>query len=357
MSIGRVRLPAPGMSVSMQVWSASVAAPDRLANEDHAFRFGPLVGVLDGATVPEGFETGCVHGPAWYVQRLAARLAVADADRPVAALAGNLAAAILAVRADHDGRCDLDHPGTPSATVCLLRHSGDRVDYLVLCDSPLVIDCGGQVRVISDDRLATAAAEIRATAAAATSTGGRTDPAASFQRAVTLQRRLMNQTPGYWVAAADPDAAFHAVTGSLPLHGPDRIRRAALLSDGASRAVEEFGLCDWRGLLDLVTERGPEELIRRVRRAEYAGAATSASHAPRFKRHDDATATLCVFTPEQRPEQPGRPGQSAGPARPDGGGPDEEGPDRGGVDRGGVDRPEEPDGGGPGRAGGEDFGS
>lgn len=314
-----IRQPAPGMETSMQVWSASVAAPGRPENEDHVFRLGPLVGVLDGATVPEGFETGCEHGPAWYVRRLAARLAVAAADRPVAALAGNLAAAILAVRADHGNRCDLDHPGTPSATVCLLRHSGDRVDYLVLCDSPLVVDCGAEVRVISDDRLARSAAEVRATARTVTSAGGRVDPVTSFRRAVTLQRRRMNQTHGYWVAAADPDAAYHAVTGSLPLHGADRVRRAALLTDGATRAVEEFGLCDWRGLLDTLSEQGPDELIRRVRRAESAAGSAAGSAAPastgpvpRFKRHDDATALLCAFTPEC-------------PAGPDGGGPDRTG--------------------------------
>lgn len=312
-----IRPPAPGMSASMQVWSASSAAPGRPMNEDHAFQFGPLVGVLDGATVPEGFETGCVHGPAWYVRRLAARLAVAEAERPAAALTGNLAAAILAVRADHDGRCDLDHPGTPSATVCLLRHSGDQAEYLVLCDSPLVIDCG-DVRVISDDRLAHAVAEVRATAGTATSGGGRIDPATSFQRAVTLQRRQMNQTHGYWVAAADPDAAFHAVTGSVPLHGPYRVRRAALLTDGAARAVDPFALCDWRGLLDLLTERGPQELIRRVRRAEYADTAPTTRQAPRFKRHDDATATLCVFSPEGSEYAPDRRSPRPGSEEPDG---------------------------------------
>ncbi|MEE3918739.1 hypothetical protein V2I01_10600 [Micromonospora sp. BRA006-A] len=43
--------------------SASDPAPGRPENEDVVFRFGPLVGVLDGATVPEGFDTGCAHGP------------------------------------------------------------------------------------------------------------------------------------------------------------------------------------------------------------------------------------------------------------------------------------------------------
>ena len=275
----------------MRVSTASEAAPDRTENEDHIFQYGRLVGVLDGATIPDGFETGCVHGTAWYVRQLAARIALAAAERPCAALAGNLAAAILAVRADHGDRCDLDHPGTPSSTVCLLRPGDDHVDYLVLCDSPLVVDLGGRVEVIADDRLQSAMAELRRTALSVAAGGGGADPSTRFRRSVTLQRQQMNQTHGYWVAAANPDAAFHALTGTLPLSGANRIRRAALLTDGASDAVDEFALFDWRGLLDLLGTAGPDELIRRVRAAEVAGESTRRRH----KAYDDASVAFCRF--------------------------------------------------------------
>ncbi|WP_346539625.1 hypothetical protein [Micromonospora sp. DPT] len=273
----------------MRVRSASVAAPGRPENEDAVFRFGPLVGVLDGATVPEGFDTGCVHGPAWFVRHLAARIGLAVAARPAATLVSSLAAALLAVRADHGDACDLDHPGTPSATVCLLREGGDEVDYLVLCDSPLVLDVGGRVEVISDDRLDDALADLRRIVAGLPA--GEVDAETRFRQAVQVQRERMNRTHGYWVAATDPDAAYHAVTGTLPLRGPDAVRRAVLLSDGASSAVEQFGLFDWAGLLDLVTTQGPGALIDRVRAAER-------DHPERLRRHkraDDASAVLCEF--------------------------------------------------------------
>jgi hypothetical protein len=275
----------------MQVWSASEPAPGRLENEDLVFQHGDLVGVLDGATVPDGFDTGCVHGPVWYVRHLAARLALAAAARPTATLSSHLAAAILAVRSDHADQCDLDHPGTPSSTVCLLRRAGDHVDYLVLCDSPLVVDLSDRVEVVTDERLTVASAQVRQTAAALS--GPDVDPATAFRRATEVQRRAMNQTHGYWVAAANPDAAFHALTGDLPLFGPQRVRRAALLSDGAASAVARFGLFEWRELLDLVGRDGPGELLRRVRAAEQANGAT------RFKRHDDASAVLCRFADER----------------------------------------------------------
>ncbi|MFG1950541.1 hypothetical protein [Micromonospora sp. NPDC048830] len=275
----------------MRVRSASAPAPGRAVNEDLVLRYGPVVGVLDGATVPEGFDTGCVHGPGWYVRHLAARIGLAVAARPAATLMSSLAAAILAVRADHGGGCDLDHPGTPSATVCLLRESGDEVDWLVLCDSPLVLDVGGRVDVVSDDRLETAMADLRRMAAAVPT--GDADPATRFRRSVAVQRERMNRTHGYWVAAADPDAAYHAVTGTVPLRGPAGLRRAALLTDGASCAVEQFGLLDWAGLLDLVTAEGPEALIGLVRAAER----DRPDLLRRQKATDDASVVLCEFEP------------------------------------------------------------
>ncbi|WP_436970915.1 hypothetical protein [Micromonospora coxensis] len=277
-----------GEASTMRVRSASTAAPGRLENEDVVFRFGPLVGVLDGATVPDGFDTGCVHGPAWFVRHLAARIGLAVAARPAATLVSSLAAALLAVRADHGDSCDLDHPGTPSATVCLLREGVDEIDYLVLCDSPLVLDVGGRVEVVSDDRLDVAMADLRRIAAGLPADA---DPQTRFRQAVSVQRERMNRTHGYWVAATDPDAAYHAVAGTLPLRGPNAVRRAVLLSDGASCAVEQFGLFDWAGLLDLVTAEGPGALIDRVRAAERE----QPDRLRRHKRADDASAVLCEF--------------------------------------------------------------
>jgi hypothetical protein len=98
---------------------------------------------------------------------------------------------------------------------------------------------------------------------------------------------------GYWIAAADPSAAHHAITGSVPQSGGQPIRRAALLTDGAADAVERYHLLDWRGLLDLADAQGPEEIIRQVRAAERCDAA--GQQRPRYKRHDDATIALCTF--------------------------------------------------------------
>jgi hypothetical protein len=280
----------------MEVRLASVGAPDRPVNEDFGFVLPRLVGVFDGVTAPAGVETGCVHGPAWYVRHLATHLERRYVVAPHSPLSDLLAEAIDHTRADHEGRCDLEHPSTPASTVSLLRETADTVEYLVLCDSPLVVEHGDQVEVISDDRHAVAVAQIRAEALATHASIGSPDHAEQVRRVVVKQQEHTNQPGGYWIAAADPSAAHEAITGVRPLRGTDRVRRAALLTDGASCAVEEFELFGWRDLLAVLTDEGPLALIERVRAAELAD---HNGHArPRYKLHDDATAALCLFDGE-----------------------------------------------------------
>ena len=271
----------------MRVRISSEPAPGRPVNEDAALHIGSLVGVFDGVTAPRDVDGGCVHDPAWYVQRLVDRVAEVHDEEPNGPLPDLLAEAIQRVRADHDGRCDLDNPATPAATVCLIRPGADQLDYLLLADCTLVVERGDTVATVTDERFAAVIARLRHEALAV---HGVEIPAS---QPIAAKYRFTNRANGYWVAAADPRAARHAVTGRFDLHGPDRVRRAALLTDGASCAVDTFALMDWRQLLDLLSGDGPDQLIRRVRRAENADP-TGTEH-PRHKRHDDATVALCLF--------------------------------------------------------------
>jgi hypothetical protein len=272
----------------------SQPAPGSLANEDHYVTTGSMVAVFDGVTVPHGTETGCSHGPAWYVRRLGEHLAAAASSD--GSLAAWLDTAICRVRDDHISQCDLGHPGTPAATVCMVREQQAHLDYLVLCDSPLVLDRGHQVEVVTDNRLNRVVADLRRSLIGGPPIGT-PEHMRRLCEITAIKQQHTNQPYGYWIAAADPEAAHHALTGSLPLRGPDRVRRAALLTDGASCAVDRFRLLDWRGLLDLLAGDGPEELIRRVRSAERADSAGQST--PRYKQHDDATAALCLFDSEE----------------------------------------------------------
>jgi hypothetical protein len=106
---------------------------------------------------------------------------------------------------------------------------------------------------------------------------------------VDAQRSFRNTTGGYWVAGSKPEAATHAITGQVPMTD---VRRAAALSDGAA-ALVEYGLTDWKGLLDVLEHDGPASLVARVREAERTD--PDGKRWPRFKPSDDATAILCTF--------------------------------------------------------------
>jgi hypothetical protein len=143
--------------------------------------------------------------------------------------------------------------------------------------------------VVTDDRVNHLATKERA-AASRLPTGS----ASHLRRRVRLTtalRRARNRPGGYWVAAADPMAATQAITGSL---ARKELHLAVLLSDGASRLVDVFGLATWSELLALLDDGGPAELVGRVRVAEAAD--PQGRRWPRTKSSDDATVAYVVLS-------------------------------------------------------------
>ncbi|WP_424891144.1 protein phosphatase 2C domain-containing protein [Streptomyces sp. XH2] len=219
---------------------------------------GALV-LLDGVTPPPSGETGCAHGVPWFTARLGgALLELAVSERELS-LAGCLSGAISRTAEAHRDTCDLGHRRTPQATAVVARWDGVRVEYLVLSDSALLVESAdGAVTAVLDDRIE----RLRAL-------GPVTDAA-------------RNAEGGFFTAAADPDVAGRAVTGSLPRA---EVRALAALTDGASRWVEVFREGSWADCAAALARGGPDALIEQVRSAER-----DARGARLGKRHDDAAA-------------------------------------------------------------------
>jgi len=253
-------------------------------NEDWCAATPNAAIVLDGLSSPATGEAGCKHGTPWYVRNLGSQL-VARLANEAEPLAHALAAAIVQVADLHRDTCDLLHPGTPSATVALLRLNGLRAEweYLVLADSVVVLDLCDGVQAISDHRVEEAAREEKVAIAAYSI--GTTEHQLSMDRLIAAQRQVRNRPGGYWVASADPVAAENALTGAGPVR---QLRRAALLSDGASRLVDQYARVSWPQLLDLLDEQGPAGLIRQVRAVDVAD--PLGEQWSRYKVSDDATA-------------------------------------------------------------------
>ena len=273
--------------------ATQAGSPDA-ANEDWAGVLAPgLAVVLDGLSAPDGTGTGCRHGTPWYVSQLGPRILTLAAD-PACHLIDALAEAIRQVAGLHPG-CDLTHLGTPSATMVLLRAWDKGADYLALADAVLLLDTTDGLKVVSDERVNQLAGKERA-AANRVPTGS----ALKLRRRAQLTRalrRARNRPGGYWVAAADPQAASQAVTGALP---GGSLHRAVLLSDGASRLVDPFKLATWEELLVLLEESGPDELLRQVRAAEAVD--PEGRQWPRTKRSDDATAVYLALDQATNPQ-------------------------------------------------------
>jgi hypothetical protein len=249
----------------MDVRFATSAAPGH-RNEDLVLAGNDFLVVLDGVTSPPEVETGCVHDPVWLVHVLGSELARRLSGRGTPALVEVLADAIVALRGAHGGACDLTHPDSPSSTVVLLRERAAQVDYLVLCDSTLVLvgPSGEILRAVTDDR--TAAMR-------------------GLSRAEIVARR--NHAGGFWVASTDPGAARESLTGTLPR---EAVGSALACTDGVSRLVEYFGY-SWPEAVEMATAGSPRDLLRAVRAAEASGPPPGVR-----KKHDDATAALCLFS-------------------------------------------------------------
>ncbi|KAB2351596.1 protein phosphatase 2C domain-containing protein [Actinomadura rudentiformis] len=260
-------------------FATSAKAPDA-SNEDYALATPEIAVLLDGSGVPPGAETGCRHGLPWFVRTLAAQLArhAQNLDVP---LAGALEQAIKATADDHADTCDPTHPLSPSCTVVTVRSRPHGMDWLVLGDSTLVLRTREGFDVMSDQRLKKGAKKQRA--ALRQSQGGERG---LWTDLVAEERRLRNHPDGYWIAAGEPAAAHHALMGETA----GEATAALLMSDGAARPVDPFGLVTWERCFEWVSNRGPASWLDRVRDIENTD--PDRTRWPRSKKHDDATVGL-----------------------------------------------------------------
>ncbi|MGH8886282.1 MAG: integrase [Egibacteraceae bacterium] len=281
----------------MSVMFATAAGLGKSCNEDLCGASSNTAWMLDGASVPAGMDTCCEGDAVWYVHRLADALSRNLAAQPRADLREVLADAIDTVRYEHDATCWRGSGQTldPSATVTLVRRRARALDYLVLGDTAVLLDTGAGVICHSDRRLADVGAPIREKIHQHLRCGGGYDGSAHralVNRLVEYERMARNTAGGYWIASDDPAAAFQALTGSYRIgQRLGEVRRLALLTDGAQRAVTHFGVHDsWAALMTALVADGPHACIQAVRAAETLD--PDGRSFPRTKPSDDATVLV-----------------------------------------------------------------
>ncbi|MEV6233604.1 hypothetical protein AB0L88_37650 [Saccharopolyspora shandongensis] len=251
-------------------------------NEDWFAASDGLVVVLDGATIRT--DTGCIHGLPWYVRTLGAGL-VANAADHARGLRDVLADSIRQVTAAHSGSCDLEHRGTPSAAVGLVRWTSEAVEWIVLGDITVIVETTDDAVVTCDDRVSRTGWEERR--ACDRFLIGTDEKMAAILAMKEIELASRNREGGYWIASSNPGAAAHSLTGSAPV---GQVERVAVCSDGAMRALDLTPIDTTAGVLRVLREAGPDGLVGQVRAAEDGD--PLGARVPRNKARDDATAVL-----------------------------------------------------------------
>jgi len=265
---------------------AAAQLPEPPHGADRIVATRNAVAVLDGASA---FEPASIP-PGDYASRLGASIATALTDAPYAPLASVLAEAIAAT-ASVLGLAGGD--GCPSSTVAMARLAGGTLDLLALGDSYIFYGTGPGgpgTGTLTDDRLAGLRLPQQRHYRERLAAGGSYDDAhRELLRALQReQRRHRNRPGGYWIAAADPDAASRALTLTLPTTAA---AWAVLATDGIVNTARHLGLDDWPAF----AHSGPAALARLLRHCQdwEQHADPDGRKFPRSKRHDDkAIASL-----------------------------------------------------------------
>jgi hypothetical protein len=248
--------------------------------EDVVVALGTSVVLLDGAT---SLRPGLPSG-GWYAATLAAQLGTELTANPELTLPDSLAKAIAEITRKHDLR-----PGnSASSTVALLRWTADEVEALVLADSPIIAFTTSGVQPVTDERLASLPRRGSYRDRLRAGGGYGEEHATALRESAGGFDPLRNTDDGFWVAEADPAAAYRAFTARWPR---DQVDAVLMASDGMSCGVEEYGLfADWSAVLDTVRAEGAQAVLDKVRDAERND--PDGTRWPRPKLHDDKTLVL-----------------------------------------------------------------
>jgi hypothetical protein len=264
----------------MHVRTAQIPRPP--AGADRVVVTSSAVIVLDGASA---FGPAAVS-PAAYADQLGVELAEAITASPGRPLPQILATAVSATAS----ALDLHDDDGPSSTVAIARVNGGGADLLLLGDSYIAYSSADTTAVLTDNRLdhleLPQAHRYRDRLTAGS--GFDAAHAATLRELQAGQRARRNTSGGYWIAAAEPKAATHAITLTFPAASIEWI---VLATDGAIETARHLGIDDWEGIARS-DQAGLSTLLQRCHEWEEK-ADPDGRQLPRAKRHDDkAIATI-----------------------------------------------------------------
>lgn len=275
----------------MLIRHATASKPTRATNDDLAGYAGRTFWLMDGATQLHEPAHGLTA--AWHVGQLDAYFRAALAQDPQIDLAELATAAITATAHKFFAQSGMTAEDSmmerPFCTLslCRLNETADKLEYLVLCDSSLLVLSRDDETVVSDLRLDGLNALDPTNALLKEGAGF--DSAEYKTALLSAYHHVfahLNKPAGWYAVAQDARVVAEALRGEIAVTPDDVI---LLMSDGFTRAVDTLGIyTNWRALTEAVKSKGLDAVIENIRKVER-GDAEGLQH-PRSSRHDDATA-------------------------------------------------------------------
>lgn len=259
---------------SLIVETATLPGSSGTPSEDRIFTTDNAVIILDGATQAIKLE----RNGEWIAEELGQRITAGLQTDPLCDLPGLVEHCIAELVTTYE----LTPGHAPSTTVSMIRLAEDRLDVMVLCDSPVIIlDTKGEIHQIRDDRLDEIAASIERPS------GKRDMNDPRWIKTVEEFESHRNQPGGFWVPSATPEAARHSIERSFDV---GTIDTALLLTDGASAGVDDYGIpTTWAEGIELA-QRSADEFVALVHSTEEGD--PDCERWPRSKRHDDKSVAV-----------------------------------------------------------------
>lgn len=265
----------------VEVTAATLAGGDK--NQDRYAYGDGWAFVLDGAS--SFVKTQPEHDGGWYAERLMQALSAGLTEHPQHTTPEIVEDAIRIVADLHGSDAD----SCPTSTIALARWNGETVEAYLLGDSTVAFISDDGEEVLSDARLAQIARPIRQEYQSRLNAGHGFD---EQHRELLLklqaqQLDVRNESDGYWIAGAQPEAAHHGMSYTLP---KDDLQSVVLATDGAASGIRYGVVPTWADF----AVHDPDVTLTSIHDAEASD--PDAATWPRSKRHDDKTVVLIRST-------------------------------------------------------------
>lgn len=184
------------------------------------------------------------------------------------------------------GNMEMDNIDYPSSTLALVRWNNKYLEYFILADNIISIECNGNIDTFKDTSLDKFdKVTHRKMHEFILNNDGDLDSAREYVSDILISNRKMkNRKDGYSVLEFDDFAIDNGVYGKI--YGTNF--NVLLATDGFTALSEKYNQCKLNDLIELADEKGLNDMNKKLREIESKD--PKGRMFPRIKVHDDSSA-------------------------------------------------------------------